>query len=73
MDLSLPTEDLAWKERAKVFAESVLFPQELELELNGPLPRATKDALRAAVVAHGFNGVNHAREVQDQVLCLFRQ
>ena len=66
MDLSLPTEDLAWKERAKVFAESVLFPQELELELNGPLPRATKDALRAAVVAHGFNGVNHAREVGGQ-------
>lgn len=66
MDLTLPTDDLAWKERARVFAETVLFPQELELELNGSLPRATKDALRAAVVEHGLNGVNHAREVGGQ-------
>ena len=66
MDLSLPTEDLAWQERAKVFAESVLFPHELELELNGSLPRATKDALREAVIEHGFNGINHARDVGGQ-------
>jgi alkylation response protein AidB-like acyl-CoA dehydrogenase len=66
MDLTLPTEDLAWKERAKIFAETVLFPHELDLEMNGSLPRATKDALRAAVVAHGFDGVNHAREVGGQ-------
>jgi len=66
MDLSLPAADLAWKERAKVFAETVLFPHELDLEMNGSLPRATKDALRAAVVAHGFNGVNHAREAGGQ-------
>jgi alkylation response protein AidB-like acyl-CoA dehydrogenase len=66
MDLSLPAQDLAWKERAKAFAETVLFPHELDLEMNGSLPRATKDALRAAVVAHGFNGVNHAREVGGQ-------
>lgn len=66
MDLTLPTEDLAWKERARVFAQSVLFPHELELEMNGALPRATKDALRAAVVEHGFNGINHAREVGGQ-------
>jgi alkylation response protein AidB-like acyl-CoA dehydrogenase len=66
MDLTLPTDDLAWKERARVFAETVLFPQELELELNGSLPRATKDALRAAVVEHGLNGINHAREVGGQ-------
>ncbi len=66
MDLTLPTEDLAWKERARTFAESVLFPHELDLEMNGSLPRATKDALRAAVVAHGLNGINHAREVGGQ-------
>ena len=63
MDLSLPTEDLAWQERAKVFAETVLFPHELELELKGSLPRATKDALREAVVKHGLNGINQARDV----------
>ena len=66
MDLSLPSEDLAWKERAKVFAETILFPQELELELNGSLPRATKNALRAAVIEHGFNGINHSRDVGGQ-------
>ena len=66
MDLSLPTEDLAWQERAKVFTETVLFPQELELELNGSLPRATKDALREAVIKHGLNGINHARDVGGQ-------
>lgn len=66
MDLTLPTEDLTWKARARVFAQSVLFPLELELEMNGALPRATKDALRAAVVEHGFNGINHAREVGGQ-------
>jgi alkylation response protein AidB-like acyl-CoA dehydrogenase len=66
MDLTLPPEDLAWKARAKAFAESVLFPHELELETAGKLPRATKDALRAAVVEHGFNGVNHARAVGGQ-------
>ena len=66
MDLTLPPEDLAWKARAKTFAESVLFPHELELETAGKLPRATKDALRAAVVDHGLNGLNHARAVGGQ-------
>ncbi len=66
MDLTLPTEDLAWQGRARQFAETVLFPNELELEMNGSLPRATLDALRAAVVEHGFNGINHAREVGGQ-------
>ncbi len=66
MDLRLPAADLEWKARAKAFAETLLFPHELELEMNGCLPRATKDALRAAVIAHGFTGVNHAREVGGQ-------
>ena len=52
MDLTLPPEDLDWQRRAKVFAETVLFPHELDLEMSGSLPRATKDALRKAVVAH---------------------
>jgi alkylation response protein AidB-like acyl-CoA dehydrogenase len=66
MDLTLPQEDLAWQRRAKAFAETVLFPHELELEMNGSLPRATKDALRKAVVTHGFHGINHARDVGGQ-------
>ena len=66
MDLTLPAEDLAWKARAKTFAEEVLFPHELELETAGKLTRATKNALRRAVVEHGLNGINHAREVGGQ-------
>jgi acyl-CoA dehydrogenase len=66
MDLTLPPEDLAWHRRAKAFAETVLFPHELELEMNGSLPRATKDALRKAVVTHGFNGINHACDLGGQ-------
>lgn len=66
MDLTLPQEDLDWQRRARAFAETVLFPHELELEMNGSLPRATKDALRQAVVTHGFHGINHARDVGGQ-------
>ncbi|MCC7273975.1 MAG: acyl-CoA dehydrogenase family protein [Alphaproteobacteria bacterium] len=66
MDLSLSPEDRAWQARARAFAEAELFPQEVELELSGRLPRETKDRLRRAVVAHGLNGINHAREVGGQ-------
>ena len=66
MDLTLPPDDLAWQRRAKTFAETVLFPHEVELELVGGLPRETKDGLRRAVVEHGLNAVNHARDVGGQ-------
>ncbi len=66
MDLTLPHADVAWAGRARAFAENILFPREEELELSGQLPRATKDQLRAAVVAHGFNAINHARDVGGQ-------
>ena len=66
MDLTLPPEDVAWAKRARVFAETVLFPHEEELELSGGLPRATKDRLRAACVEHGFNAINHATAVGGQ-------
>ena len=66
MDLTLSPEDTAWQRCAKDFAETVLFPHEVELELTGGLPRATKDALRRAVVEHGLNAVNHTRAVGGQ-------
>ena len=46
MDLALPAEDLAWKDRARAFAETVLFPQELPLEMAGSLPRASGGGAR---------------------------
>jgi acyl-CoA dehydrogenase len=66
MDLTLPAEHRDWQRRAKLFAETVLFPHEEELELKGSLPRATKDQLRAAVVEHGLNAINHSRDVGGQ-------
>jgi acyl-CoA dehydrogenase len=66
MDLTLPSEDRDWQRRARAFAETMLFPHEEELELKGALPRATKDKLRAAVVEHGLNAINHSREVGGQ-------
>ena len=63
MDLTLPSEALNWRRRAKAFAEEHLFPHEIELEMNGSLPAATLDRLRRAVREHGLNGVNHAKDV----------
>ena len=66
MDLSLPSEALDWRRRARAFAEECLFPHEVDLEMNGALPAATLDSLRRAVREHGLNGVNHARDVGGQ-------
>jgi acyl-CoA dehydrogenase len=66
MDLTLPAEDSNWQRRAREFAEAVLFPLEVPLEEAGHLPQETKDAMRRAVVAHGLNGINHARDVGGQ-------
>src|SRR5579863_1521652 len=66
MDLTLPQQALDWRRRAKAFAEEHLFPHEVTLEMNGALPAATLDRLRRAVTEHGFNGVNHARQVGGQ-------
>ena len=73
MDLLIPPADQAWQERAKNFAETILFPQELELELNGPLSRETKDNLRAEVIKHGFAGINHSTEVGGKGCTQFQQ
>jgi len=66
MDLTLPKSVQDWQRRAKAFAEEFLFPNELELEMNGFLPAEKKETLRKAVVAHGFNGMNHTKEVGGQ-------
>ncbi|SED28354.1 Acyl-CoA dehydrogenase [Rhizobiales bacterium GAS188] len=66
MDLALPPEAQAWQRRAKTFAEEHLFPHEVELEMQGELPAATLDRLRRAVLEHGLNGINHAKDVGGQ-------
>ncbi|HZS81655.1 MAG TPA: acyl-CoA dehydrogenase family protein [Stellaceae bacterium] len=73
MDLTIPTADLEWKERAKAFAETHLFPHEVALELNGHLPPETLASLRQAVIDAGLNGINHSREDGGQGLSLLQQ
>jgi alkylation response protein AidB-like acyl-CoA dehydrogenase len=73
MDLTIPEADLALKRTAKAFAQTWLFPQEEELELNGHLPPETLARLRRAVVEHGLNGINQSRENGGQGLTIFQQ
>jgi acyl-CoA dehydrogenase len=73
MDLTIPEADLAFKRKAKEFAETWLLPHEEELELKGHLPPETLARLRRAVVEHGLNGINHARENGGQGLTIFQQ
>ncbi|MCC7045598.1 MAG: acyl-CoA dehydrogenase family protein [Alphaproteobacteria bacterium] len=73
MDLTIAKPDLELKARARRFAETVLFPLEEELELNGHLPDSTKAKLKQAVVDHGFNAINQAREHGGQGLSIFQQ
>jgi alkylation response protein AidB-like acyl-CoA dehydrogenase len=73
MDLRIPDSDLAWKRKAKAFAETQLFPQEEELEMNGHLPPETLARLRSAVVSHGLNAINHDREDGGQGLSQLQQ
>ena len=73
MDLAIPTADLALKARARRFAETALFPHEVELELNGHLPQATLAKLKQAVIDQEVNAVNHAKEHGGQGLSIFQQ
>jgi len=73
MDLRIPESDLAWKRKAKEFAETQLFPQEEALELDGHLPPETLARLRKAVVEHGLNAINHSREDGGQGLSQLQQ
>lgn len=73
MDMTIAKSDLELKARARRFAETVLFPEELELELNGRLPEATQAKMKQAVIDHGFNAINHAREHGGQGFSIFQQ
>jgi acyl-CoA dehydrogenase len=73
MDLRLSDRERELKANARAFAERVLFPREVELELNGALPRATLDTMRQAVLDHRLNGINHAVEHGGQGYTIFEQ
>lgn len=63
MNLRIPGSDLAWKSKARDFAERHLFPREVELERTGHLPAETLARVREALVGHGLNASTTARIV----------
>ncbi len=73
MDLTIPSADLKLKAQARHFSETILFPHEVELELNGHLPDAAKAMLKQAVIDHGLNAINHAKDHGGQGLSIFQQ
>lgn len=73
MDLTIDKADLDLKARARQFAETVLFPHEVALEMDGHLSDAAKVQLKKAVIDHGFNAINHARAHGGQGLSIFQQ
>ncbi len=73
MDLRLTREDRELKERARAFTEEVLFPLELECEEGGGLSPERHAEVKRAVLAWGFNAINHAREDGGQGFDLFQQ
>ena len=62
MDLTLSAEDLAIQARARAFAETYLFPYELECEENDGLSAESLGTIRKAVVEHKLNAFNHRIE-----------
>src|SRR5882762_826906 len=73
MDLTIAADDIALKRKAKGFAETILFPQEEALEMDGHLPLETLARLRASVIEYGLAGINHSRENGGQGLTIFQQ
>lgn len=73
MDITLDKADAELQRRAREFTEQYLFPLELECEMNDGLsPQATK-TVKAAVIEHGFDAINHAQEDGGRALSLFQQ
>jgi acyl-CoA dehydrogenase len=62
MDLKLPDAALAWRCRAKDFAEQYLFPHEDTLEAEGRLSTEVRDTLRRGVIEARLAGINHSVE-----------
>ncbi len=62
MDLRIDETAAQWQRRARAFTETMLYPVEETLELQGALPPETLARLRRAVVEAGLNAINHRIE-----------
>ena len=72
MDMRLTTDDAALKERARAFTDDVLLPLELECEEQDGLSPASLASAKQAVLAAGFNAINHTTEDGGQGFDLFQ-
>ncbi|MDQ5816102.1 MAG: acyl-CoA dehydrogenase family protein [Actinomycetota bacterium] len=73
MDIALDKADAELQRRARAFTEQYLFPLELECEMNDGLSPQATEAVKAAVIEHGFDAINHAEEDGGRALSLFQQ
>lgn len=73
MDMSLTTDDLDVRERARELAEKHLFPHEEELDTNDHLPDETEAAIRQAVRGLRLNAINHKKEYGGQEMTIVQQ
>ncbi|MFN0041779.1 MAG: acyl-CoA dehydrogenase family protein [Alphaproteobacteria bacterium] len=73
MDFNLRPEDVAIQEKAKAFAETILYPLENLCEENDGLPSQAWGALKKEVVGWKLGAYNHAKEHGGQGYDVFQQ
>ena len=73
MDLTLDPHDRELKERARAFTDEVLVPLEDECEANDGLTPQSAATAKEAVLAWGFNAINHAVTDGGQGYDVFQQ
>jgi acyl-CoA dehydrogenase len=73
VDLELTPADRDLQQKARDFTQQILFPLEDECEASDGLSPESHAAAKAAVLAWGFNAINHAPADGGQGLDLFQQ
>ncbi|MDH5305707.1 MAG: acyl-CoA dehydrogenase [Myxococcales bacterium] len=73
MDFELSKRHRELQARARVFVEAVLYPHEMEVEVNDGISPETLAKIKEQVLAEGFNATNHAREDGGQGWSIFEQ
>lgn len=73
MDFNLSKEHQALSAKAKDFVEQVLFPHEMECEVNDGISPETHQKIIQATLEWGFNAPNHSKEDGGQGFSIFEQ
>jgi len=73
MDFELSEAQRELQAKARAFVEEVLYPHEMEVEVNDGLSPETHAKLTEQVLAWGFNASNHAEEDGGQGWSIFDQ